>query len=202
MSVLSPLYIELQQRLAQLEQKFLGAQLAAELEDPLNFISDLDQIAAFRVLVHAEIEDYLERKARESILALRHKTALSCFSIKSNLELFLLASVFGYNLQVLVPYDSKVLIASVGKLLGEVDKFVSDNNGIKEGSFVKLSLICGRVADELDVSLISMLNSYGKGRGDVAHQSTRHVRTLLSPSSEKTNAIALVEALGVFFYSQ
>lgn len=83
-----------------------------------------------------------------------------------------------------------------------MDKFVSDNNGIKEGSFVKLSLICGRVADELDVSLISMLNSYGKGRGDVAHQSTRHVRTLLSPSSEKTNAIALVEALGVFFYSQ
>lgn len=198
--MLSPLYIELQERLAKLEITFLGNQITAELEDPLTFTADLDQIAAFRVLVHAEIEDYLERKAKESIAALKARVKPDGFSIKSNIELFLLANVFGCELLVPTPYDTKALVASVGKLLSEMERFVSGNNGIKEGSFVKLSLICGRMADELDVNLINLLNGYGKGRGDVAHQSTLRVRSLLSPTAEKANALALVQALGDFFY--
>ncbi|NMZ97449.1 hypothetical protein [Pseudomonas lundensis] len=198
----SHLYIELKERLAKLESTFLGAQIAAELEEPLTFAADLDQIAAFRVLVHAEIEDYLERKAKESIIVLRDRAKLDGFSIKSNIELFLLANVFGCELPVPTPYDVKAIVASVGKLLADVERFVTGNNGIKEGSFIKLSLICGRMADELDVNLINMLNSYGRGRGDVAHQSTLRVRSLHAPTAEKANAIALVRALGDFFYSE
>ncbi|WP_141231055.1 hypothetical protein [Pseudomonas sp. Irchel 3F5] len=200
MSQSSPLFINLQERFKRLESTFLGAQLEAESKDPLTFAVDPDQLAAFRVLVHAEIEDYLERKARESIVQLKAKVSPQTFTIKSNVELFLLASVFGVDLQIKLPYDPRSLHASVQKLIRDIEGFISDNNGIKEGSFVKLSLVCGKMADEIDINLINMLNVYGKERGDVAHQSASRVKTLQAPSTERTNALVLIKALGDFFY--
>lgn len=197
----SALFISLKDRLACLESTFLQSQIDGELADPLNFTPDLDQLAAFRFLVHAEIEDYLERKALESITKLKQSTTRENLSIKSNIELFLLANVFETTLQIKTPHDAKHFHDSVVRLVTDLEKFVSNNNGIKEGSFVKLSLICGRMADEMDVALISMLNKYGKERGDIAHQSVSRVRTLQAPSTEKSNASSLVTALGDFFYA-
>lgn len=200
MSKPSPLFISLQERFERLESTFLSAQLEAESREPLTFEVDTDQLAAFRVLIHAEIEDYLERKARESIVKLKAKVDPKSFKIKSNIDLFLLASVFGLDLQIRVPYDAKSLQASVNKLIRGIEEFVSGNNGIKEGSFVKLSLVCGKMADEIDINLINMLNVYGEERGDVAHQSASRVTTLQAPSTERTNALVLIKALGDFFY--
>lgn len=61
-------------------------------------------------------------------------------------------------------------------------------------------MICGKMADEIDINLINMLNVYGKERGDVAHQSVSRVKTLQAPSTERTNALVLINALGDFFY--
>ena len=52
----------LQDRIANLTQKFVADQVAAEKSDPLTFAPDLDFLAAYRLLVHAELEDFLEAK--------------------------------------------------------------------------------------------------------------------------------------------
>lgn len=199
MSELSALYINLSESFTRLERAFLHTQLELEANNPLTFEADSDQIAAFRVLVHAEIEDYLERKAHEFVQLLRSKVSPS-FSIKENAEVFLLANAFGIPLPINIPFDPSSMKKSIGKVLIGLEEFISGNNGIKEASFVKLSLICGKMPDEIDITLINMLNSYGSARGDVAHKSTQRVRTLLAPSAERTNALELIQALGEFFY--
>src|SRR3990167_1522602 len=60
----------LQDRLAELSTKFVADQAAAENADPATFQPDLDRLAAFRLLIHAEIEDFLEVKAKENIAAI------------------------------------------------------------------------------------------------------------------------------------
>ena len=57
----------LQRRVDELGRKFVNDQAAAELASPTMFVPDLDQLAAYRLLVHAKLEDFLEAKAKEGI---------------------------------------------------------------------------------------------------------------------------------------
>ena len=60
----------LSERVAALFGKFASDQVADETANPLTFQPDLDRLAAFKLLVHAEIEDFLEAKAKENLVAL------------------------------------------------------------------------------------------------------------------------------------
>jgi len=60
----------LSNRLNELSLKFIEDQAAAEIADMAAFQPDLDRLAAFRLLIHAEIEDFLEAKATECCFAL------------------------------------------------------------------------------------------------------------------------------------
>ena len=60
----------LQRRIDELSQKFIDDQVEAERLDPTTFQPDLDRLAAYRLLVHAELEDFLEAKAKERLAAI------------------------------------------------------------------------------------------------------------------------------------
>jgi hypothetical protein len=49
----------LQTRLNDLCIKFLDVEISSELENPATFAPDLDKLAAFRLLIHAEVETFL-----------------------------------------------------------------------------------------------------------------------------------------------
>ena len=200
MATKGPLFIHLESRVKDLDGKFIADQVTAEQNDPATYLPDIDQIAAFRLLVHAEIEDYLERKAKEAIYQLRGKLANTAFNIRGNLDLFVLASRFEIVVSHVIPFDLTKLKESLDNAIREAEKFVDANNGIKEPSFTTLALICGKMADELDVALLTSLNQYGKGRGDVAHKSASRVTTISAPSAERKDASELIKALELFFY--
>ncbi|HBN9750659.1 TPA: hypothetical protein L3923_005148 [Pseudomonas aeruginosa] len=186
-------FAHLEARLTDLRVKFLDAQITAETNDPTTFSPDLDSIAAFRLLIHAEIEDFLERKAKENLDRIELQLVKSATgSSRIFPELFYIAAVTNRPLDAVLAFD-------VGALKGHISGIIKENNGIKEGSFNTLSVFAGKTADEVDSTLSASLNSYGKSRGDVAHQSTRHSSTINAPSAEFASAKDLVEGLALYF---
>jgi hypothetical protein len=187
---------DLESRVVSLAERFLDAQIAQEAD--ATFDPCLDDIAAFRLLVHAEIEDWLERCASEQLSKLALANAIPT-SLRKSLQLIYLASLFEVQIPLALPFNSSDFQVSVAETLNRARQFVKDNNGIKAGSFCKVAMICGACLDEVDGELVQALNSYGTARGMVAHKSSQRVTSLLAPSAEKNDAINLVEMLKVFF---
>jgi hypothetical protein len=192
------LYIQLSDRLHVLEKKFLAPQLAAEKLDPLTFTADLESLAAFRVLAHAEFEDYLERKARLELDKL--VLELSAEDIGPNIRMYAMASVLKMNLPHECPFETQRFRSAALGVIEEARSFLSKNNGIKTGTFVVVSLICGKPIASVDSTLSAALSSYGEARGQVAHRSTARVADIRAPSAERNAAFDILEQLAKYFY--
>ncbi|WBY04092.1 hypothetical protein PE066_07105 [Ramlibacter tataouinensis] len=189
----------MEQRVQALDAKFLAAQIAAETAAPLTFVPDLDQLAAFRLLVHAEIEDFLELKAKESLNAARAKIATPGCNLWELQEIFVVAVILGRSLTIGSPFDRAKLLANMDACIGAALDEVSKNNGIKSESFFMLAGFAGKAIDQFP-SLSVSLTSYGKTRGDVAHKSVARVSTILAPSAESAEVKSVLEGLKAFFY--
>lgn len=193
-------FAHLEARLTDLRVKFLDVQINAETANPTTFSPDLDSIAAFRLLMHAEIEDFLERKAKENLDRINSQLVGSATgSSRAFPELFYIATVTNRPLDPAHAFDAAALKGHITSMIGTARGIIKENNGIKEGSFNTLSVFAGKTADEIDSTLSASLNSYGKIRGDVAHQSIRHSSTINAPSAEFASAKDLVEGLASYF---
>lgn len=188
----------LSERVTVLLQKFVADQIADEKANPLTFQPDLDRLAAFRLLVHAEIEDFLETKAEDNIATLVASVNTPPWARKFP-ELLSLAMVLKKAPPTGQEFDSQKFTVFVQELVGGAKKAISENNGIKSQSFLLLSICAGKTVDEVDSVLSGSLNSYGKDRGDVAHKSVTHSTTLQAPSSEVRTATSLVAQIATYF---
>lgn len=193
-------FVHLEARVATLINKFVADQIVDEQANPTSFNPDTDRLAAFRMLVHAELEDFLEQKAQEGLQTIALASARPDFHLTTRPDLLVLAWVLGKPLNINYPFDKPAFLLQVKELIKHAQDIISENNGIKEGSFFKLSLFSGKRVDEVEPTLASDLNSYGKDRGDVAHKSAARVRTINAPSTESRRATELVEAVRLFFY--
>ncbi len=189
----------LEQRVNELTHKFVDDQIQAEKDDPATFQPDLDRLAAYRLLVHAEIEDFLEARATDNISAI--ETRMSGGSPWMRLSPELLALAIGLKRQL--PQEDILDLSRhsyfVSDLLGAARNAIADNNGVKSQSFILLSLCAGKTLDEVDSALSASLNSYGKNRGDVAHKSVTHSNSLQAPSTEVATARTLVREIAKYF---
>jgi hypothetical protein len=193
------LFLAMEQRVQALTAKFLAAEIAAETADPLTFVPDLDKLAAFRLLVHAEIEDFLELKAKENLIALRLQIAAPGCNLWRVADLFTIAAILGRQLTTTYPFDRARLRADMDACINAALDEVSDNNGIKSESLFLLVALAGKAFDQFPTVSVS-LTSYGKTRGDVAHKSVTRVSTILAPSAEGKEAQELIDGIKVFFY--
>jgi hypothetical protein len=192
--------VHLKTRLADLRVKFLEDQIDAEKTDPTTFLPDLDRIAAFRLLMHAEIEDFLERKAKENLDKINDRLVKSTTgSFRLFPELFYIATVVNRPLDSTRVFDIASLKTHISTMIGTAKGIIKENHGIKAQSFNTLSVFAGKTADEVDSTLLASLSSYGKSRGDVAHQGTRHSSTINAPSAEFASAEDLVDGLASYF---
>jgi len=200
MAAPSQYFLDLETRFNLLKTKFMDPQLALETASPLAFQADSEQLAAFRLLIHAEFEDYLERKARERILSLQSRVDTDPFRVSSCRELYPLAMYFEKPLAFDCPFDLSRFRKSAVATIQEAKDFVDGNNGIKATTFMVVSLICGKSIDELDSTLAGVLSDFGEARGAVAHKSVSRVPTILAPSAELKAAQDILAALKVYFY--
>ncbi len=193
------LFADLEARVNALTAKFIVDQTVAELANPTSFVADIDRLAAFRLLVHAEIEEYLELKAREGIDTLVREAVTSGYKLRSLPQLFGIATILSKSFMLSPPFDQAGFIVQFNGLVKMAHDSINANNGVKAASFFLLSILSGKMADEVDQTLSASLTSYGKSRGDVAHKSVTRVRTLLAPSAEAKTASDIVAGLKAYF---
>lgn len=188
----------IQDRIDELALKFMQDQVNAELLDPTGFEPDLDKLAAFRLLVHGEIEDFLEAKAKDNVAAISAKIASNSPWMRQSPELLAVAIALKKALPGQDHLEPVKFVSFANDLLSSARAAIADNNGVKAQSFVLLSLLSGKMLDEIDDILSNSLNSYGKNRGDVAHKSVTHSTTLNAPSTELATAQSLVQEIAKF----
>ncbi|EQB2598957.1 hypothetical protein ACYHQE_002579 [Aeromonas salmonicida] len=194
-------FTHLNSRLIELTSKFITDQLKAEELNPTTFQPDLDRLAAYRLLIHAEIEEFLELKAKENIKKIEACIKAGQPWMRQHPELLSLAVELQRDLPHKKPehVTSNLVSEHITGLLASATKEINENNGIKSQSFSFLSICAGKTADEIDNGLSASLNSYGKSRGDVAHTSAARSRNINAPSTEHKSANDLVNGLKVFF---
>nr|WP_314623567.1 hypothetical protein [uncultured Noviherbaspirillum sp.] len=196
----SALFLELERRIGELTEKFVSDQVAAEAADIANFVPDLDRLAAYRLLSHAEIEDYLERKAKERLNVLEVSFSAQNWSVSKDLSIYVLAALVSESLPFESPHNERKFLESAKLVIKAAKELIDNNNGVKSGSFMKLSVISGKMVDEIDSSLASSLSSFGANRGDVAHKGVRRTNTIQAPSTEMKSTLDLVKHLKMYFY--
>jgi hypothetical protein len=185
----------LRERIAVLRAKYLDVQLAAERADPVAFVPDVDDMAAFRLLTHAEFEEYLESKARDGLAAVEFTFKAGRTAVRDNLLVLVVARALGKDIRL----DTRYWATDVLDTIKQAQEWIVKNNGIKDASFGMLSLFSGKMPDEVDAALSASLSTYGTNRGDVAHRSAMRVRTIQAPSAEAQVVDDLVNGMDAYF---
>ncbi|MCE9663907.1 hypothetical protein LY622_10670 [Halomonas sp. M5N1S17] len=193
---------EMRARLTELRHHMLPAKFS-----PTGDYSDrqLDRTRGYRVLVHAEIESYLEDVAREAVTQAIQKW-------KNNkkpstiLLAFLAAYHSGWNSNDDRENEEIVRLAkarsrvkdSINEAIDIAQKQyitnVRDNHGVKEKNFKRLIIPLGIEIDELDGTWLTNLDNFGASRGETAHK-TKRATGQVNPEDEYKTVQSLVEGL-------
>ena len=160
---------------------------------------------AFRLLAHAEIEGFLEERAK--VLA---RTALTGWrnSRQSSTSLVALMAFSGLEHRpppntLFAPQPSKSkswpreveLDERVTAAVTAFNYRLSQNHGIKEENLLGILLPIGLGTDDIDPMLLAELNSLGSDRGATAHGSVQHVTTFPDPKDELDRVQRILDRL-------
>lgn len=176
--------------------------------DPTGMYDDQHQVhlrtASFRLLVHAEIESYLESKAaglrelawrrwRSSQVVTLPLLAMLAFC---EAPTFAPPASLGGDSSAQKKYEE--IAVPIGVAYGAARRAVEANNGIKEADILRLFLPLGVPPAAFDRDLLDALNEYGTDRGSYAHAAASRVEKLLDPKEEFAKVTALLERLASF----
>jgi hypothetical protein len=187
-------YEALVARVEELKARFVNFDIPID-RDPNSH--ELDMIASFKLLVHAEIEEFIETRIFETI-----EESVTIWETQRRVTRGLL------NLAVrwypwfeqeknpnARPQSFQAFSAFLKDTAARARSEVNENNGIRQNSFSRLCYSVGIMLDDLPGALLASLDSYGRGRGEVAHQTVGKVRTLNDPRVEGQDAEQLVQLL-------
>jgi len=166
--------------------------------------AEVTKTFAYRVLVHAEIEAYLEDRAWDIALA-----AVKAWKEKNEVSKTILALVsfcgrvmekppdskYPQQPSQLAQWDEKIKLSKkIDLAVNDFHRVVEQNHGIKEENIMSLLLPIGVDCDDLDGVLVGDLNSYGESRGVVAHKSGQvyRMRQQIDPREELKKVRTLV----------
>ncbi|MBV9990243.1 MAG: hypothetical protein JOZ72_03040 [Alphaproteobacteria bacterium] len=133
---------------------------------------DLMNAGAYILLVHAELETYIEERIQELI-----RLADSKWRSSGKVSRTLLASCIYSSGRTDLPSEwssrdrfSSIVIQAIKEASGRV----AGNNGIREHNLIRLLYVVGYDVHAVDPVLIAELDAIGSLRGDHAHISSRH----------------------------
>ena len=188
---LSARFKELRSRLTELRKHFLPNRFSDTGEYSER---QLDRARGYRLLVHAEIESYLEDISRDIVLkAIRDWKSSNTPSV--TLVTFIASYHSSWNFHDQLSNEQIIEVAKSRKnpkeSLDEIinlaqTQFISKvkgNHGIKEGNFKTLILPTGIDISVIDPTWLTNLDSFGTRRGEVAHKSKR-TTSQINPQDE------------------
>lgn len=140
-----------------------------------------DDLRAYLLLVHAEIEAYFEKISEDKV-----KAAFKAWELKRTKSNVLLALVSFCD----EPLVDKELTLKVNQALTLYIKKLRNNHGIKEKNLLEILLPVGIEYNSIDTTWLHTMTSFGVNRGEVAH-STASVQQPLDPVILK-NSVTLI----------
>lgn len=175
----------MRKRVTELRRYLLPAQFSATGTYPERVHQ---RSAAFRLLVHAEFESYLEETVTAHVA--------SCVDNWRNngRSTITLASLFAYDdiagkapTSVLNPPQKPA--GSLDDRLDEVVKHYNRqvrvlNHGVREANILGMLLPIGLDVSGLDLAWLAELDSWAQERGEIAHQSSGKIQLKLDPARE------------------
>lgn len=196
----SLLFNDMTTRVKKLKGKYMARQIRGENLNPIGYKFDELNAAAYRLLVHAEFEEYIEAKASTKLSEIKADVLQNGYGTSFLKNILAISHKLDSPLIIGVPYDESDFKKKVLDLIKEAEKEVTRNNGIKEGSFLKLALFAGYDLASIDPVLLKSIDGYGVRRGSVAHRGPRHAKNFLSPSSEVSDAETIISHLRMHYY--
>ena len=177
-------YNDLKSRVSQLESHLLP------VIDPTLSYSDRDRdlTRAFCLLCHAELEAYLEDITKEVV----NRAFTRWTADQTIISPIIFHLAFNYKQEVGKTKEPPYQM--VGKTYSALIDGIKKNHGIKEHNLLGFFKPIGY---EIDPTLQSTLNDYGKNRGDIAHTSFS-TQQPLDPATEKNNIAQILTALALF----
>lgn len=130
-----------------------------------------DRMAAFNILVHAELEEYVERRCRETVDSVVDSWNLDSLPRSTIISLIGFSKAGGPetvgNVKKLSRSRIQNIVASAKR---EYSHAINDNHGIKELNLLRLLLPVGIKESQLRSDFLADMDSLGVVRGSQAHQ--------------------------------
>lgn len=179
----------LEKRASELRKRFLPKKFSSTgLYTP----EQLDYCRAYRVLVHAEIEHFLEERALDianlalNIWLSKQKATLPLMSCIANME--------GDHGYFTLKKGHRVTLNQIaGKAFGQYNHIITNNHGIKEENIRKILLPIGVPETDIDVVWLSTIDGFGAKRGATAHTSS--ITHTIDPKDELNTVNDIIAGL-------
>ena len=186
---------ELERRVGKLRKRFLPKQFS-----PTGNYTDrqLDHARGFRLLVHAEIEAYLEDRAQHiaSVSIRQYRTDGRPRHVLMNLLSFHLVQTELSKREISDLYlrQSKYCDQTVTNATSSFNHSLANNHGVRELNFLRLVLPLGLDPAKIDPAWLGTLDAFGSKRGETAHKSIK-VQQVIDPQDEFNTAQILIRGL-------
>jgi hypothetical protein len=187
----------LERRLRALDQHLLPA-----TKPNLDYTAEeSDLVRSYLVLSHAEIEACLEDLARNVLVKAKERWK-SAGRARSAL-----VAVMAYHEGNLGQPAKKLLTSSAQKPALTLDQRIKvacdayddyarkDNHGVREKNLLRLLLPVGVREEDLDLSWVAEMDSFGIQRGRVAHGEAKSVNVQIDPDVARGQVEAIVQGL-------
>lgn len=164
----------------------------------------LDRARGYRLLVHAEIESYLEDVVKQASI-----NGISKWKNNNKPSVMLISFLasFHSNWDAVEEFGTEQINRSpkprnIGEKVNEIINLaqiqyiniIKHNHGVREKNLKSLICPIGIEMDDLDQTWISNLDSFGSLRGEVAHN-TKKTTAQINPSDEHERVKALLIGL-------
>ena len=189
-------FAELEKRIRQLEKHLLPHSFSAL---GIYNSQQLDKARGYRLLVHAEIEAYLEDRAREIV------SEAFQFWKKYKKYRYVIISLLSHLGSILEKVDNELnspqkkinmmdLDNRVNKVVTEYYRLLESNHGIRENNILLILLPLGINKRHIDNAWLGTIDTFGKNRGEIAHTSLSR-QTQINPRDEMNTVEQLMRGL-------
>jgi len=133
---------------------------------------ELDSLRAYRLLLHAEIESYIEDRARWAATRAieRYKKGRVTLAL---VGLLAFEDREGMQLPKLIDTNVSHLLTRCHKALNRFEVIVGRNHGLKEENLIKIVVALGISESDLDPLWVTEMSGFGADRGAVAHSAVK-----------------------------
>lgn len=177
-------YKELKLRIEELKKRFLGFD-----QNDSHLPENQDKLRAFKLLIHAEIESYIEKVVLEIWKKCSEQWKSKKKVLPSLRFLIIYSSIrFEAHPQQLTKDDR------IDQILNSYKNTVNTNNGIKKKNILQLVIPLGIQYDDIDQTWLTTIESYGGHRGFVAHKSSS-VQNQIDKKNELNNLELILKGL-------